>query len=92
MSRTCHVILPHTDEIYSYEDVRKLYLERLAFAWMEDSTMEVTRVNVERKIDSFVEGDLDHAAETLSELWEIASKDGDVKPATSDPVAPVSYS
>ena len=41
--------------------------------------MEATRTRVEEKIDSFVEGDLEHAAETLSAFWEVANKDGDVK-------------
>ena len=46
---------------------------------MEDSTTESTRISVDHKIDSFVEGDLEHATEMLSALWEIANKEGDVK-------------
>lgn len=45
---------------------------------MEDSTAEVTRVGVNKKIDDFVEGDLEHATEILSALWDIVSKDSDI--------------
>lgn len=45
---------------------------------MEDSTTEATRTSVEKKVCSFVEGDLDHAMEILSTLWDIASKDEDI--------------
>ena len=52
---------------------------------MEDST-ETTRASVNKKIESFTEGDLDHATEIISALWEIANKDGDVKaPANASP-------
>jgi len=46
---------------------------------MEDSTTETTRVGVDKKIDNFVEGGLEHATEVLSALWEIVNKDGDIK-------------
>ena len=53
---------------------------------MEDSTTEVTRVSVDKKIDDFVEGDLDHATEILSALWEIVGKDGDITaPSNTSP-------
>jgi hypothetical protein len=52
---------------------------------MEDSTTETTRASVDKKIDSFVEGDLEHATEMLSALWEIANKDGDVKAPSNTP-------
>jgi len=46
---------------------------------MEDSTTEATRASVNRKVDSFVEGDLEYATEILSTLWEIAYQDRDLK-------------
>jgi len=46
---------------------------------MEDSTTEATRVSFEKKIDSFVEGDLEHATEVLSALWEIVNGDEEIK-------------
>ena len=52
---------------------------------MEDSTTEITRASVEKKIDSFVDGDLAHATETLSALWEIVNKDGDIKAPSNNP-------
>ena len=61
-----------------YDDIRSLYTNQLVSAWMEDSTAEVTRVGVNKKIDDFVEGDLEHATEILSALWDIVSKDSDI--------------
>ena len=68
-----------------YDDVRSLYVDQLAFTWLEDSTTETTRASVNKKIDSFVEGDLEHVTEMLSALWEIVNKDGDVKAPTNTP-------
>ena len=50
---------------------------------MEDSTTEKTRASVEERVCSFTEGDLDHAMETLSVLWEIASKDEEIEAPSS---------
>ena len=47
---------------------------------MEDSTAEATCLSVEEKVDRFVEGDLEHAGEILSALWEIASAGGGAQP------------
>lgn len=41
--------------------------------------MEATGANVDEKVESFAEGDLEHATEILSALWEIANKDGEIK-------------
>jgi hypothetical protein len=56
-----------------------------------DST-DATRVRVEKKIDSFVEGDLEHATEMLSALWKIANKDGSITgPSNTSPVVNLSF-
>lgn len=69
-----------------YDELRDLYIAKLASVWMEDSTTETTRISVDKKIDSFVEGDLEHTVEIISALWEIASKDGDIKdPSSTSP-------
>ena len=52
---------------------------------MEDSTTETTRAGVEGKIDSYVDGDLEHATEVLSALWEIVNRDGEIKAPLSTP-------
>ena len=67
-----------------------MYIDQLASVWMEDSTAEATQASIDRKIDSFVEGDLEHATEFLSALWEIGNKDGDTDapPNTSPVVSP----
>jgi len=51
--------------------------------------MEATCASVDEKVESFAEGDLEYATEILSALWEIASKDGDIKAPTNTP-SPVS--
>ena len=65
--------------------MRNLYVNQLASDWVEDSTTEITRISVEKKIDSFGKGDLEYATEILSALWEIANKDGDIKAPSSTP-------
>ena len=63
-----------------YDEIRSLYIDQLAYAATEDSTMAMTRASVNEKVDSFAEGDLEHATEGLSALWEIAIKGGDINP------------
>ncbi|KAF9785433.1 hypothetical protein BJ322DRAFT_830356 [Thelephora terrestris] len=68
-----------------YDEIRSLYVEQLAYTWVEDST-EATRTSIEKKVDSFVEGDLEHAAEMVSTLWKMVNKDGDIKaPSNTSP-------
>lgn len=54
-----------------YNEIRSLFVNRLDSVWMEDSTTEVTRANVDKKMEE----DLGHATEMLSALWEIANED-----------------
>lgn len=68
-----------TNEDNRYDEIRNLYVEQLAFDWMEDSTTEMIRARVETKIDNFAKGDLEHATEILLTLLEIANNDGDVE-------------
>ena len=63
-----------------YGEIRSLYVDQLAHAVVEDSTMAMTRASVNKKVQSFVEGDLEHATEMLSVLWEAANKSDDIKP------------
>ncbi|KAF9779144.1 hypothetical protein BJ322DRAFT_1088746 [Thelephora terrestris] len=46
---------------------------------MKDSMTGAIRTSVDEKIDSFVEGDLKHAAAAVAGFWEIANKDGKIK-------------
>jgi len=57
---------------------------------MNNSTTETTRVSFDRKIDSFANGELEHATEMLSTLWRIVNTDGEIKapPNTSPTVSP----
>jgi len=70
-----------------YDEIRSLYINQLAFAWKDASTAETTRASVNKKIDSFVEGDLEHATEMLCALWEIANKDGGIGAPSNTPPA-----
>ena len=73
-------------ERHRYDEIRNLYIAQLAHVWMEDSTTEATRVSVDKKIDDFVKGDLEHAAESVSALLEIANKTGDIAaPSNTSP-------
>ena len=65
-------------ERHRYDEIRDLYTNQLASIWMEDSTTVSTRARIDEKIDSFYEGDLEHATEVLSALWEIVNKDGNI--------------
>lgn len=68
----------HFYERCRYDEIRNVYVKQLAFAWMEDLATEGTRTSVEQKVCSFVEGNIEHAAETLVALWDIASSDEDI--------------
>lgn len=46
---------------------------------MDDTLGPGIRTGVEKKIKSFARGNLEHATDMLSALWEIANSDGDVK-------------
>lgn len=78
-------------ERHRYDEIRNLCVDQLASAWMEDSTTEATRASVDKMIDSFVDGGLDHATEMLSALWDILTTEGDIK-APPEPQKSVSPS
>jgi hypothetical protein len=63
-----------------------MYVQQLAFNWTQNSTTEKTRASVKIKIDSFIEGGLQHASEILSALLEIASKDEGITAPDNRPV------
>jgi len=58
---------------------------------------ETIRTSAGEKINSFIKGDLRHATEIVSALWEIANKDGNISapsnasPAVSQSVFPVPW-
>ena len=75
-----------------YDEVRDLYLDQLAVAWMDCTATETIRVKVEEKIDSFSEGDLEYATEILSTLWEVANKDEDAQaPSNTTPAVSLTW-
>ena len=60
-----------------YDEIRNLYVEQLAYVWVQDWT-EDTRTSIEKKLDSFVEGNLEHATGMVSALWGVLKKDGEI--------------
>lgn len=52
--------------------------------------METTRADVDKEIDRFVEGNLGHATEMFSVLWEIMNEDdvGEAPPNIPHSVSP----
>ena len=56
---------------------------------VEDLT-EATCTRIEKKFESLAEGDLEHAADTVSALWGAVKRDGDLKAPQSTP-SPVSW-
>ena len=66
--------------------MQNLYVNQLATVWINDSTTDTTSASLDKKIDSFVKGDLEHATEMLSALWEIMNEDGDIiAPSNTSP-------
>ena len=61
-----------------YDEIRSICVDQLAADWVEGSTTEATRASVNKKIDSFAGGGLEHTTEILSALWEIVNGDGDI--------------
>ena len=76
-----------------YDEMGSLYANQLASVWMEDSTTETTRASFDEKIDSFIIGQLEHATQMLTALWEIVNKDGDIiAPSNATPTVSLSSS
>ena len=69
-----------------HDQIRDLYVTQLASVWLGDST-ETTRASFDGKIDSFAEGELEHAAEMLSTLWEVVKKPGGITVPSNPPPA-----
>ena len=70
---------------YRHAEIRSLYVDQLACLWVGDTT-EAICTGVEKKIDSFFDGDLEHATEMISALWKVANGDGNVAdPSTPSP-------
>ncbi|KAF9779228.1 hypothetical protein BJ322DRAFT_449548 [Thelephora terrestris] len=63
--------------VSQYDEIRSLYVKQLAYVLVEDWTGEM-RMRVEKKIDSFAEGNLQYATETVSALWELVKRDMDI--------------
>ena len=76
-----------------YDEVRNLYIQQIAFAWLEDSTAGATRASVDKQIGIIAQGGLAHGREVVFELLKIANGDDDVtSPAnTASAVSPSQF-
>ena len=82
----------YADKGRRYDEIRSLYVGQLAYTWATDST-EATRTSIEKKIDRFIEGDLEHAVEALFALLEIPAKSRYISaPSNTSPAPAVSPS
>ena len=67
-----------------YDEVRTAQVDHLAsvrFGVDEKITKNLCE-KIDEKVDAYANGDLDHAAETMSLLWEVSKKDRHIVPAT----------
>jgi len=62
-----------------YDEIRSLYIDQLVSVWMNNSTAITTRISLNSKFNSFSKGELGHATEMLSKLWEVINRDGEIK-------------
>jgi len=62
-----------------YDEIRSLYIDQLVSVWMNSSTAITTRINFNSNFDSFAKGELGHATEMLSTLWEVINRDEEIK-------------
>ena len=72
-------------ERHRYDEMTSLYVNQLASARMNDSTAETIRVSFNKNMDSFAKGELEHAKEMLSALWEIINSDGEIEAPSNTP-------
>ena len=65
-----------------YEEIRKIQVQRLAsdLVRANEESMKHLHEEIEEKVDSFSNGDLDHAVDAIVLLWKL-SREG-VPPAT----------
>ena len=69
-----------------YDEIRSLYIDQLVSVWMNSSTAITTRISFNSKFNSFAKGELGHATEMLSTLWEVINRDEEIKtPSNTSP-------
>ena len=86
MSQTHHPSRPWLTGRPRYDQIKDLYATQLASVWIGDSA-ETTRTGFEKKIDSYVDGELEHVAEMFSAVWEVITKPGGIKVPSNSPPA-----
>jgi len=72
--------------IYRYDEVMTLQVNHLAsvrFGADEGNAKNICN-RIDKKVDAYASGNLSHAAEAMSLLWEVSQKDRPPGPATRD--------
>lgn len=76
-----------------YEEIRAMQINHLLSIWSSGSCEEVKMLhkNLDEKIESWAAGELKHAGEVISSLWELSRKEGDIPRASPVDCKEVEY-
>lgn len=68
-----------------YNQIRTIQVNHLLNVWLsgDEKRSRAVREELEKKIDSYAAGELEHAVDAMSSIWEISNKEG---PVSSVPV------
>lgn len=70
-----------------YQEVRTAQVNYLASIWFrgDEEPAEGLGKRIDKKVDSYANGELDHAMEAMTLLWELSREDGDLPPIPAPP-------
>ena len=70
--------------IYRYEEIRNIQVKHLLSVWLSgiEEESNAVRKGLEEKIDGYAAGELKHAADAISCIWEISNKEDLVLPGS----------
>ena len=65
-----------------YDEVRSMQVNHLLSVWLSGGEEESKELHkkLDERIDSYAAGELEHAAEAISSIWDFARKDGALPP------------
>ena len=63
--------------VHRYDEIRTTQVNHLVSVWLSGSEKESKELHkkLDEKIDSYATGELEHAAEAISSIWDLACKD-----------------
>lgn len=73
--------------ICRYSEIRTMQVNHLLNIWLSGSEKhsKAVREGLEQKIDDYAAGELDHAVDAMSSIWEISNEEGTIPFATAPP-------